>query len=402
MSVATSPTIELKATLEQLRKGLEEAVEKKASIEVVTKLQKQVDAIDVALAQRHVSGVQQKSLLDVLKENDSVNRIIRDRKGRAYIDLDPHQTAAIMSRKSIISAFTSGTQGGDTLAPVGLSTSGVLQIDRTPGIVPEARPSLRIRDVLSARPTTLPMVDFVKVTTPFSIASPVAEASLKPENQVTFSTVSEKIRTLATWLPATKQVLEDMTELMGFIETSLPFYVDLEEQLQLLAGDSTGENLHGLIPQATSFNTGLLPGAASGWNRIDIVGAAIEQVDAANEVPPTFVVLHPTDWWKMRLTKDGFGRYILGDPQTQVRPSIFGLDVVATTSMPVGTFLVGSGSPAAAEIRDRMGMQVEISSEHADFFVRNLIAVRCEKRLALLTKRPASFVAGSFVTSPTS
>ncbi len=56
MSVATSPTIELKATLEQLRKGLEEAVEKKASIEVVTKLQKQVDAIDVALAQKHVSG----------------------------------------------------------------------------------------------------------------------------------------------------------------------------------------------------------------------------------------------------------------------------------------------------------------------------------------------------------
>ena len=164
-------------------------------------------------------------------------------------------------------------------------------------------------------------------------------------------------------------------------------------------GDGTGENLHGLIPQATSFNTGLLPGAASGWNRIDIVGAAIEQVDAANEVPPTFVAVHPTDWWKMRLTKDGFGRYILGDPQTQVRPSIFGLDVVATTSMPVGAFLVGSGSPAAAEIRDRMGMQVEISSEHADFFVRNLIAVRCEKRLALLTKRPASFVAGSFVTS---
>ncbi len=183
MSAATSPTIELKATLEQLRKGLEEAVEKKASIEVVTKLQKQVDAIDVALAQRHVSGVQQKSLLDMLKENDSVNRIIRDRKGRAYIDLDPHQTAAIMSRKSIISAFTSGTQGGDTLAPVGLSTSGVLQIDRTPGIVPEARPSLRIRDVLSARPTTLPMVDFVKVTTPFSIASPVAEASLKPRTR---------------------------------------------------------------------------------------------------------------------------------------------------------------------------------------------------------------------------
>jgi hypothetical protein len=29
---------------------------------------------------------------------------------------------------------------------------------------------------------------------------------------------------------------------------------------------------------------------------------------------PTFVVLNPIDWWDIRLTKDGFGRYILGTP----------------------------------------------------------------------------------------
>jgi HK97 family phage major capsid protein len=90
----------------------------------------------------------------------------------------------------------------------------------------------------------------------------------------------------------------------------------------------------------------------------------------------------------------------LGDPQIAVRPNIFGLDVVPTTSMAAGTFLVGSGSPVAAEIRDRMEMQVEISTEHSDYFVRNLVAIRAEKRLALITKRPNSFVTGSFTTSP--
>jgi hypothetical protein len=39
----------------------------------------------------------------------------------------------------------------------------------------------------------------------------------------------------------------------------------------------------------------------------------------------------------------------------------------------------------AAERRDRMEMQVEISTEHSDYFVRNLVAVRAEKRLALVT-----------------
>jgi HK97 family phage major capsid protein len=65
-----------------------------------------------------------------------------------------------------------------------------------------------------------------------------------------------------------------------------------------------------------------------------------------------------------------------------------------------GSFLVGSGSPVAAEIRDRMEMTVEISTEHSDYFTRNLVAIRAEKRLALITKRPNSFVTGTFTTSP--
>lgn len=195
-------------------------------------------------------------------------------------------------------------------------------------------------------------------------------------------------------------MLDDLTELMGFLQTSLPYYVDLEEELQLLSGDNVGEDLHGLLSQAATYNSGLLPKPALGWTRLDVIGTAIQQINAAKEIDPTFVVVNVNDWWSIRLTKDSFGRYILGDPQSLGRPSIFGLDVVSTTSIASGTFLVGSGSPVAAEIRDRQGMQVEISTEHADFFVRNLIAIRAEKRLALVTKRPLSFVQGTFTTSP--
>jgi HK97 family phage major capsid protein len=390
----------MKATLEQLKKGLEEAVEKKASIETVTKLQAQVDALDVKLAQKYTTDLPGKSLADVLKENESVSRILRDRKGRAFIDLDAQQVSAIMGRKTIISAITSGSQDGDTLNPVGVATTGVLQIDRISGITPEARQVLKIRNVLSARPTTMQVVDFVKVTSPLSIASPVAEASLKPENSLSFASVSEKVRLLATWIPATRQVLEDFTELMSFIQSSLPYYVNLEEELQLLSGDNTGENLHGLLTQAASFNSALLPSAAKGWNKIDVIAIAIKQINEAKEIDPTFVILNWSDWWDIRLTKDSFGRYILGDPQAQIRPSIFGLDVVPTTSIAAGTFLVGSGSPVAAEIRDRMEMTVEVSTEHSDYFIRNLIAIRAEKRLALVTKRVNSFVTGTFSTSP--
>lgn len=372
-----------------------------ATKETITKLQTQVDALDVKLAQKHVSDQGQgPTLIKTFHENESIQRLLKDRSGKAVIQIKGSEIAELMERKTIISNITSGSAGTDTLNPVGASTTGVLQIDRIPGITPEARQSLKIRDLLSARPTTMQVVDFVKVTSPMTIASPVAEASIKPENSLTFASVSEKVRLLATWIPATRQVLDDFTELMSFIQSTMPYYVNLEEELQLLSGDNTGENLHGLIPQAAAFSTALLPTAAHGWNKIDVIATAIKQINQAKEIEPTFAVMHTNDWWDIRLTKDSFGRYILGDPQMTVRPNIFGLDVVPTTSMAAGTFLVGSGSPVAAEIRDRMDMQIEISTEHNDYFTRNLVAIRAEKRLALVTKRVNSFVTGSFTTSP--
>jgi len=85
---------------------------------------------------------------------------------------------------------------------------------------------------------------------------------------------------------------------------------------------------------------------------------------------------------------------------TNPTQNIFGLAVDPTTSIAQGTFLVGSGNPIAAEIRDRMEMQIDVSTEHSTFFTQNLVAVRAEKRLALITRRPGSFITGTFNTSP--
>ena len=354
----------------------------------ITALQAQADAIDVKLAERKAAEVPQPGVLEVLQANDSVNRLMKDRGGRAVVTLEGKHVRELMGRKTTI-----------TSSAVGIATTGVLQIDRIAGITAEARQVLTVRDLLYARPTTMQVVDFVKVNAPMAIASPQVEASAKAENAVTFTSVSEKVRTIATWIPASKQILDDFTELMGFINSTLPYYVNLAEEIQLLSGDNTGENLHGLITQAAAFNTGLLS-ASKGWNKIDIVGRAVQQITGAKELDPTFIVLHPNDWWEMRLTKDGFGRYILGDPQTNARPSLFGLDVVYTTSIANGTFLIGSGNPVASEIRDRMEMQIEFSTEHQDFFTKNLVAVRGEKRVVLVVKRPNSYISGSFTTSP--
>jgi hypothetical protein len=449
---------QLSALQSELKGYVEKAAEEKKNFgtmltetkDTVEKLQKQIDAVDLKLTEKHNSGAPEISLEEELKQNDDVARVIKNRTGRASFTVKSNR----FERKTTI-----------TSAAVGASTSGVLTIDRISGVTTEARQGLRLRDLLIARPTSLQLVDFVKVTgspsytismtgnttsgskavTSLSIstsglkvgqpisgagipagttiasitsasaittsanstatasgvtlsvtagaASVTAEGNAINESAVTFASASEKVKTIAAFIPATKQILDDFTELAGYINTSLPYYVNLEEELQMLSGDGAGENLHGFIPQAQAYDTSLNVG---GDNKIDQLGHAISQIARSKEISPTFVVLNEMDWWAIRLTKDSYGRYILGDPQTVVRPSIWGLDVVPTTSIPSGQFLVGSGAAPAAEVRDRMEMQVEISTEHSDFFQKNLVAVRAEKRAALVVKRPNSFVAGTF------
>src|SRR5262249_39783053 len=155
-------------------------------------IQKQADAIDMKIAHSHNSDTQQPTFAEKLKENDSFQRLVHDRRGRAILTLTGKDAASMLERKTTITETAAGFQ-----------TTGVMPIDRISGIVPEARQVLSVRDVLYARPTTLPVVDFVKVSSPMTIASPVVEASTKPENAVTFTSSSEKVRTIATWIPAT-------------------------------------------------------------------------------------------------------------------------------------------------------------------------------------------------------
>jgi HK97 family phage major capsid protein len=354
----------------------------------IAAIQKQLDAIDGSISQKLGNGEVAQPLVEKLKASDQFQRLMQDRRGSAILSLSGKDATNFLQRKTTL------TEVGQ-----GYSVPGVMPFERIPGIVPEARQTLTVRDVLFARPTELSGVDFVKVSTPFGQASPVAETVVKPENAVSFTAASERIKTIATWIPASRQIMDDWGELASFFETSLVYYVNLEEELQLLSGDNIGEDLHGLIPQAQPFNTGLLS-ASHGWNRIDIIGSAISQLTTAKEITPTFCVLHPTDWWGIRLLKDTLGRYLIGDPQSTAAALLFDLVVIPTTSIAAGTFLVGSGNPAAAEIRDRMEIQFEISTSHASFFTQNLIACRAEKRLALVVKRPASYVSGSFTSSP--
>lgn len=279
---------------------------------------------------------------------------------------------------------TTVTTGGTSGGPTGL------QAYRDALLMLPMRP-LRVRNLLPTVQITTGAVEYPEQTTRTNNANTVPETTLKPESAYGFTMRTATPKVIAHWVPASRQILEDAPQLRGIIDTELLYGLSLKEDAQLLGGDGTGENLSGLITNATAYSA---PITIAGSNMLDQVGLGILQTTLA-DFTPTGIVMHPSDWMRIRLLKDGQGKYLLGDPGAAVPPVLFGLPVVETTSMAVDKFLVGDFQRAAT-LYDRWSPRVEVSTEHADFFTRNLVAILAEQRLALAVKQAAALTFGDF------
>lgn len=260
------------------------------------------------------------------------------------------------------------------------------------------RRPLRVRDLIPSVPITTGAFEYPKQTTRTNNAAPTGETLAMPESALGWTMQSGTPKVIGHWIPASRQILDDAQQLMGLIDTELRYGLSLVEDSQLLNGSGTGENLTGLVTNATAF---VAPAGFASAGMVDDVGLAILQA-TISDFNPTGIVMHPADWMRMKMLKDGEGRYLLSDPITgkvgrdnQMAPMLHGLPIALTTSMAQGKFLVGDFT-VAATIYDRWAPTVEVSTEHSDFFTRNMIAIRATERLGLAIKQAGALIYGDF------
>lgn len=164
---------------------------------------------------------------------------------------------------------------------------------------------------------------------------------------------------------------------------------------KMLFGDGTGQNLYGLVPQATALTRQWDQTGATGF---DDLLQAIAQVEAG-EWKADGIVLNSVDWPMLQAIKSGMGEYLGSGP---MRPDallrLWQTPVATTNRMPRNKFLVGPFR-TQAQIFDRMGVEVLVSTEDSDNFRRNLVTIRAEERLAFTVRRPASFVYGDLTAN---
>jgi len=260
---------------------------------------------------------------------------------------------------------------------------------RVPGIIAPPNRQFTIRDLLAPGTTSSNSVEYVKETGFTNNAAPQVETEAKAKSDITFNLFTTPVRTLAHIFKASRQILDDAPGLASYINARGTYGLKFVEEAQLLTGNGSGQNIHGLVPQASAFAPAFSPDTETAIDRLRL--AALQVVLA--EFPASGFVLNPTDWAKIELTKDAEKRYIVGNALSPIGPSLWGLPVVQTQAMAAGTFLTGAFN-LGAQIFDRMGVEVLLSTENEDDFVKNLATIRVEERLALAVYRPEAFVTG--------
>jgi HK97 family phage major capsid protein len=344
-------------------------------VTVSTDLQGRLQGLEQAVAALKIEPNRSKrqSLGELVVSDPSVVEYMKrgaSTKGRVTVDF-----------KNAITELGSGEgAAGDIIIPQRLTT----------WIAPPNR-TLRVRQLLSAGQTTSNAIEFVQETGFTNSAAPVAEGAQKPESSLEFTVQTAPIRTIAHWIQASVQVLEDIPQLQSYIDTRLRYGLELVEEEQILAGDGSGQNLLGLIPQATPFDHSR---RKAGDTRIDIVRRAMTQLRLA-EYQADAIVMHPEDWEDIELLKDTTKAYIWANPRGLLTPTLWGLPVLDSTSIAPGEFLVGAFR-LAAQLWDRKTVQVDISTEDRDNFIKNMVTIRAEQRTGLTVYRPESFIFGDF------
>jgi HK97 family phage major capsid protein len=289
-------------------------------------------------------------------------------------------------------------------------------------VVPRAQRTTRVRDLFPVAQTDANLIDYFRVigfgTSRLDLSSgarPVRERTaadgtsaptggatdvfgLKPKSNLRFESAQAPVRTIAHYEIAHRNVLADEPQLQATINNELLYGLRLEEDRQILQGSGTGEDLLGILNTPNlQLYTQAGTAAAPTETKADALRRAATKAILAY-YPPSGYVMHPYDWEDIELTKAaGDGHYVMAtNVAVGAETRAWRQPVVESPAMPEGTFLTGAWG-LGAQLYDRAQANIRVADQHADFFIRNAIAILAEMRLALAVKRPESFVKGTFV-----
>lgn len=273
-----------------------------------------------------------------------------------------------------------------------------------PGVVDKQFQPLRVADLLLSGQASTNSLRYVVEGTATSGAAGVAEGSSKPQSTLGLTTTDEPVKKIATSLKLSDEMLEDAAQVRSYVDGRLSLFVNIEEERQLVVGAGTNE-IVGIKPSGNTRAINIYAGGTAAGNKAVQLFKALNGQRGSALIEPDFIVCNPSDYQDLRLLTDTAGQFFGGGPfqgqygnAGQVAASgqvtgatdyIWQKPVIVTTAVGAGTALIGTTS--AAQVWRKGGLTVEATNSNEDDFLRNLVTIRAEKRLALAVYRPSAF-----------
>lgn len=266
------------------------------------------------------------------------------------------------------------------------TTSGVSAFATTydRNVVEAARTPIVIRDLFGAE--TISGSTLVYLTEGAIEGAPAAtnEGAKKP--QVHFADPTQhtvSLSKIAAFIKESDEYINDYAFLASAINGRLLYHHQLVVQNTLVTA------LKGTSGIGDNDDTWTASSTAT--ELADLILKEAMDLQNASGFPADAIVMNPATWYSLRVAKDGEYRYYGGGFfGAQNVPNLWGIPVCVTTAVDADEIIVGAFK-ACASVVTNGGVFIEAVNTDQDDFVKNLMTIRCEERLALAVRRPAGF-----------
>lgn len=345
------------------------------------KLQEQVDSIESSTKRNAELAVSKNWVSDMVTQIKGTEGFAEQVKSNRGINFN----IPSFSTKSIVNGAED------------YNSTNVVGPDYQPGVIFDPDRATHVREFLPAGTTSSDTVRYIKENAYTDGSEIKITGSAAGTTEFDLIAEDAPVRTIASHVRVTSEMLEDVDGLTSYLSTRLPKKIRVKEDNVLLYGE--GSNLPsftGLTEDASAYSDAL---ADTNVNRFDVLTSAVAQV-RDDEYMANAIMVHPDDYFNLLLIKDADGMYLMPDQFRfgAEQPRIAGVPLIANTAITTGDFLVGDFS-MGAQLFDRQQSSIRFYEQDQDNAIRNVVTVVASERLALAIYRPTAFVYGDFASA---
>lgn len=281
------------------------------------------------------------------------------------------------------STFVFGSGDGNTSSE---SSGFDVQPQRLQTIGDDSRRRLSLLDVMPRVQVSSNAFEFNRLAGYSNAAGyQVNQGDLKSQASLPTELEQVRIQTIAHFIKASTQVLQDAASMPNFLN-SLMLYGVLEKlEREIIAGSGT-DSIAGL--KAAGNYTVFTPSAGA-TNAADKIGEALASLDIAGW-RGNAILLHPRAWQAMRAERATTGNeYLVGSWSSPAPPNVWGVPVITSAAVGENECFVLDTSQTL--LLDRMSPLVEMGYVDDDF-TRNLVTIRAELRASVAVISPSAVI----------